>query len=165
MRREGWRPDGLVLVSLIGGLRYDNFTLYGVPGTPHDWHMLAALDVELVTSTRVPFGAVLRALTGIAAAVPATLSLYYLEGPRVECGRSRYALESVRPMSGRTLFDWYPICATTASPDSTRLAERLWRELGGTIPTPYDAALGRLQPMLENLKRSLRNGANDPGHD
>ncbi|MBO7806124.1 histidine ammonia-lyase [Burkholderia pseudomallei] len=159
MRREGWRPDGLVLVSLIGGaLRYDNYALYCNPGTPYDWSTLAALDVELIASTRVPFGAVLHVLAGIAAAVPATLSLGYVEGARVDCGRSRYALESVSPMSGRMHFDWYPLSAETASPTSTALARRLWRELGRTLPTPYDDALDRLRPMLE---KELHRGTDD----
>lgn len=161
MRREGWRPDGLVLVSLVGSLRYDNYTLYADPAVPHYWRMLAGLDAELVVDTSVQFGAVLRALADIAAAVPATLALGYVEGPRVDCGRSRYVLESIKPMIGRMMFDWYPITALTASPDSTRIAQRLWLELGGTIPTPFDAALSRLQPLLE---KELRDGADDSRH-
>lgn len=148
-RREGWCPDGLVLVSLIGSLRYGNYTLYADLGLPYDWSMLAALDVELVVSTRVPFTAVLRALADIAASVPATLSLYYIEGARADCGRSRYALESIRPMSGRMYFDWYPLSAEISSPRSLALARRLAQELGHVLPVPYDAALERLQPMLE----------------
>lgn len=158
MRREGWCPDGLVLVSLIGSLRFDNYALYANPGATYDWSMLAALDVELVASTRVPFGAVLRALAGIAAAVPATLSLAYIEGARVDCGCSRYALESIRPMSGRMHFDWYPLSAEIVQPESAALARRLWQELGRTLPVPYDDMLEHLQPMLE---RELHRGKDD----
>jgi hypothetical protein len=158
MRREGWRPDGLVLASLVGSLGFDNYTTYADPGTSYDWSMLAGLEVELVVSTSVPFGAVLRTLADIAAAVPATLALGYVEGPRVDCGRSRYVLESIRPVTGRMIFDWYPITALTVSPDSTHIAQRLWRELGSAIPTPYDSALRRLQSILE---KELRDGAVD----
>lgn len=159
MRQEGWCPDGLVLVSFVGALSYRNFTLYCDAGIPCDWSMLAALDAELIVSTRVPFNTVLRTLADIAAAVPATLALGYVEGPRIDCGRSRYVLESIRPISGRMMFDWCPSTALTVSPYSTRIAQRLWRELGSTIPTPYDAALERLQPMLE---KELRRGAANP---
>lgn len=149
MRREGWCPDGLVLVSLTGSLHFDNYVLYADPDAAYDWSMLVALDVELVASTRVPFRAVLRALADIAGATPATLSLAYIEGARVDCGRSRYALESISPMSGRMYFDWFPLSAEIVSPESAALARRLWQELGRTLPVPYEAALERLQPMLE----------------
>lgn len=158
MRREGWRPDSLLLVSLVGALSYRNFTLYCNAGIPCDWSMLAALDAELIVSTRVPFDTVLRTLADIAAAVPATLALGFIEGPRIDCGRSRYVLESIRPISGRMMFDWSPLTALTVSPGSTRIAQRLWRELGSTIPVPYDAALERLQPMLE---KELHCGTDD----
>lgn len=161
MRQEGWCPDGLVVVSLIGALGYQNFTLYCDAGIPCDWSMLAALDAELIVSTRVPFDTVLCTLADIAAAVPATLALGYVEGPRIDCGRSRYVLESIRPVTGRMMFDWYPITALTGSPDSTRIAQCLWQELGGTIPTPFDAALSRLQPLLE---KELHHGAHDSRH-
>jgi len=161
MRQEGWRPHGLVLVSLIGSLRYDNYALYADPGAAYDWSMLAALDVELVASTRVPFRAVLRALADIAGATPATLSLAYIEGARVDCGRSRYALESIIPMSGRMYFDWYPLSAEIVSPESAALARRLWQELGRTLPVPYDVALKRLQPMLE---KELQRAQDNPRH-
>lgn len=161
MRREGWRPDGLLVVSLVGSLHYGNYTLYCDVGKHYDWSTLAALDVELVASMRVPFGAVLQALAGIAAATPATLSLGYIEGARVDCGRSRYALESIRPMSCRMHFDWCPLSAETASPQSAALARRLWQELGRTLPSPYDSALARLQPTLE---KELHRGTDDSGH-
>ena len=108
MRRNGLRPDGLTLVSLVGSLDYDNYTLYRDPGTVCDWSMLAGLDIELVASTAVPLADVLRALAEIATAVPGSISLYYLEGARVDCGRSRFILESLNPKVGRMQFDWWP---------------------------------------------------------
>lgn len=158
MRREGWRPDGLVLVSLIGDLGFANYSLYADPALQYDWRMLVDLDVELVVDTSVPFGAVVRTLADIAGVVPATLSLYFVDGPRVDCGRSRYVLISINPSSGTTMFDWAPVSALAASPDSTRIAKRLWRELGSAIPTPLDTALSRLQPLLE---KELRDGTDD----
>jgi len=164
MRRNGLRPDGLTLVSLVGSLDYDNYTLYSDPGTDCDWSMLAGLEIELVASTAVPFPDVLRALANVAASVPTTLSLFYLEGARVDCGRSRFILESFNPKVGRMQFDWWPLQvndpAKILSPDSTRLAQRLWRELGSALPMPCDAALYRLKLMLE---KELCRGANDSG--
>jgi hypothetical protein len=164
MRRNGMRPDGLVLVSLVGSLGYCNYTLHCDTGTTCDWSMLADLEVELVASTRVLLCDVLRALAEIAAAVPASISLYYLEGARVDCGRSRFIPESINRNAGRMLFDWWPLQvndpAKIMTPDSTRLAQRLWRELGGALPTPCDAALHRLNMML---KKEVRRGANDSG--
>ena len=164
MRRSGMRPDELVLVSLAGSLGYSNYTLYSDPGAVCDWSMLAGLEVELVASTRVSLCDVLRALADIAAAVPASISLYYLEGARVDCGRSRFILESFNPNTRRMLFDWWPLQVNDTSkiltPDSTGLAQRLWRELGGALPTPCDAAFRRLKPMLQ---KEVRRAA-DSGH-
>ncbi len=163
MRRSGMRPDELVLVSVSGNLGYSNYTLYSDPGAVCDWSMLAGLEVELVTSTAVPFADVLRTLADIAAAVPASMSLYYLEGARVDCGRARYVLESINPKVGRMQFDWWPLQvndpAKILTPDSTRLAQRLWRELGGALPTPCDAALYRLKPILG---KEVCRGATNP---
>lgn len=165
MRRSGMRPDELVLASLVGSLGYCNYTLYSDPGMVCDWSMLAGLEVELVASTAVPLAAVLRALAEIASSVPASMSLAYLEGARVDCGRSRFILESINPNTGRMVFDWWPLQANDPakilSPDSTRLAQRLWRELGGALPTPYDAAFSRLEPILE---KELCRGENNPRH-
>jgi hypothetical protein len=163
MRRSGMRPDELVLVSLAGSLGYRNYTLYSDPGAVCDWSMLAGLEVELIADTAVSLAAVLRALADIASSVPASLSLYYLEGARVDCGRSRFILESLNPNVGRMQFDWWPLqvndAAKILTQDSTNLAKRLWRELGDTLPTPRDAVL-YLKPMLE---KELCRGANDSG--
>ena len=164
MRRNGLRPDELVLASLVGSLGYCNYTLYSDPGMVCDWSMLAGLEVELVASTAVPLAAVLRALADIASSVPASMSLAYLEGARVDCGRSRFIHESINPNAGRMVFDWWPLQANDPTkiltPDSTHLAQRLWRELGGALPAPCDAALHRLKLMVE---KEVRRGRNNSG--
>jgi hypothetical protein len=154
MRRGGLRPAGVVLVSLIGGLRFDNFTLYARPRQADDWSPLADLDVEVFANMRVPFADVLATLAGIARAVPRSLALSFIEGPGVDCGCSAYLLESLRPCVGRPLFNWMPIgCAPSHRAASARLAKRLWREVGGALPDPYGQMLDRLPPLLEQEAR------------
>ncbi|CAM2187691.1 Histidine ammonia-lyase [Burkholderia cepacia] len=136
MRRAGRMPELPVLVTLAGQLRFDNVTLSAVAGQPYDWRPVAALDVEVFASARVPWSDLLRTLADIAAAVPDTLVLSFREGPRVHCGERH-----VVPGEDFALFDWFPMPITPICwPASHTLARRLFDALGDTLPNLYDHA-------------------------
>jgi hypothetical protein len=150
MRREGMRPEGMTLISLIGDLPYTNFMLYADPASAIDWTPVAGLDVDLIVDTSISFATVLRQLANIAAATPEYLILSYREGPRIECGRARYVLETFNPNTGRMLFDWFPVAVGAARHDvSRKIEQRLWSELGDRLPAPFDAALARISKNME----------------
>ncbi len=154
LRREGMRPDGVVLVSMVGSLPYANYTLYADGATPLNWSMLAGLDVDLIVSRSIPFRLVLRALAGLADACPTRITLSFTDGPCVECGQSRYAPMSIQPPTGRMMFDWCPL-AVSREPQSVALERRLRRELGNSIPAHFDAAMSR---AAEQLNKEIARG-------
>lgn len=141
MRKGGRAPALPVLVSLVGSLEFDNVTLQAKAGERYDWRLVAALDIELFASTQVPFAALLQTLGDIAYAVPRSMVLTFVEGPRVECGE-------MRALRDFALFDWFPIAIAprlaenvSAWSGSTKLARSLWAELGNRLPIPYDEAV------------------------
>lgn len=134
LRASGMVPEHPVLVSLIGKLPYSNLTLQAKAGECYDWHAIAALEVEVMASTQVPFSALLTALADIAQAVPKRVVLTFSEGPRVECGE-------IRVLRDFALFDWFPMAiAPICWPQSRQLAKRLWDALSKELPIPYDKA-------------------------
>lgn len=135
LRTRGMAPKLPVLVSLVGKLPYTNLTLLAKSGARYDWHAIAALEIEVVTSTRVPFSALLATLADIARAVPKRMILSFAEGPRVECGE-------MRVLQDFALFDWFPMAlAPVCWPEASKLAQRLWHALGNELPIPYDEAV------------------------
>lgn len=141
LRKSGMVPEHPVLISLVGKLPYANLILQAKAGERYDWHAIAALDVEVIAATSVPFSALLAMLADIARAVPKRMVLTFTEGPRVECGE-------MRTLRDFALFDWFPIAIApplTASAlswaGSTKLARSLWDELGKRLPIPYDEAV------------------------
>lgn len=154
LRREGMRPDGVVLVSMVGSLPHANYTLYADATTPCDWSMLAGLDVDLIVSRSIPFRLVLRALAALADACPAQMAISYIEGPCVDCGQARYVPLSVQPLAGRMMFDWYPL-AVGRDAQGIALERSLWRELGNGIPTHSDTAI---YCAAEQLDKEIARG-------
>ena len=145
MRRQGMRPDGVTLVSLVGFLPYSNFQLCADPADVYDWTPLAGLEVEVMVDAKVPFASVLRQLAAIAQATPDHLVLGYREGPRIDCGNARYSLQTVNPNTGRMLFDWFPIAVGPANyADAVQIEKKLWSELGNALPIPFDVAEQRI---------------------
>jgi len=155
MRREGMRPEGVTLISLIGNLPYSNFTLYADPGVAYNWTPIAGLDVEIIASLTVPFRRVLVVLAAMAGSCPGHMSIGFTEGPRVECGQARYAPETLTPPTGRMEFDWYPM-AIGRHRSSATIARRLWSEIGASIPAHFDAAL---HLIANQLSREIAHGA------
>jgi hypothetical protein len=150
MRKRKERPEGVTLISFVGFLPYSNFQLCGNPTEAFDWTPIAGLEVEVMVSHAVPFSAVLRQLGAIAAAAPDHIVLSYVEGPRVECGQARYSLQTVNPNTGRMLFDWFPMAVGVPYyADALKLEKRLWRELGDTLPIPFDAAERRIVTRMQ----------------
>lgn len=149
MRRRREVPALPVLVTLAGPLSWSNVTLSAVAGERYDWRPLAALDVEVFASHDVPFRDLLATLADIAAVVPKSLVLAFLEGPRVHCG-------DWRQITDFRLFDWFPMAVgPTHYADATVLARRLFAELGKAIPIPYDEACGLVVQLAhENAQES-----------
>lgn len=147
LRTSGMVPEHPVLVSLVGKLPYTNLTLLAKAGERYDWHAIAALEVELIASTQVPFSALLATLADIARAVPKRMVLTFTEGPRIECGE-------MRTLRDFALFDWFPMAiAPICWPQSRHLAKRLWEALGNELPIPYDEAAELIpQVALEELR-------------
>jgi hypothetical protein len=136
MRRSGRVPELPVLVALAGPLGFNNVTLSAVAGQPYDWRPVAALDIEVFASANVPWGDLLRVLADIAAVVPKSLVLTFVEGPRVHCGEM-----SMVPAQDFALFDWFPLpIASIHWPASRTLVRRLLDALGDSLPNPYDRA-------------------------
>jgi hypothetical protein len=134
LRKRGTVPALPVLVSLVGPQPFSNVTLQAKAGDRYDWRSIAALDIEVFASTAVPFPALLQTLADLAAAVPRHMVLTFAEGARVECGE-------MRTLQDFALFDWFPIAIRHAAwAESTKLAKRLWAELGDRLPIPYDEA-------------------------
>ncbi len=140
MRREGMRPEGVTLISLVGSLPHSNFTLYADPNptTPTDWTLIAGLEVDLVVDASVPFQTVLRHLTAIAAATPGHLVLSYREGPQIDCGQAR-----LTPQSGNQMvFDWFPMAVGPSHLSAaSKVAKRIWSEIGSSLPDRFISAL------------------------
>lgn len=134
MRRNGDIPALPVLVSLAGQLSWTNVTLQATAGERYDWRPVAALDVEVFANAAVPFRDLLTTLTDIAAVVPKTMVLSFLEGPRVHCGEWRQITDF-------RLFDWFPMGIGPSSYlEGAMIAKRIFGELGKSIPIPYDEA-------------------------
>jgi hypothetical protein len=152
MRKRKERPAGVTLISLVGFLSpYSNFQLCADPADVYDWTPVAGLEVEVIANKSVPFAALMRQLSAIALATPSHMSLGFTEGPRIDCGEARYALQSINPNTGRMLFDWFPMAVTTArvgaNPDlidAMKVEKRLWSELGNSIAIPFDSAEERI---------------------
>lgn len=144
MRTAGEVPALPVLISLIGPLEFTNLTLHADAGTEYDWHLIAALKVEVFASASTPFRKLLSLLAGIAAAVPKHMVLTFIEGPRIDCG-------DMRTVTDFALFDWFPmvITPTCAAPErhirawneGKVIEKKLWHELGRALPIPYDKAM------------------------
>lgn len=152
MRKRGRAPALPVIVSLVGPLEFDNVTLQAKAGNRHDWRPISALDVEVFASTQVPFASLLQTLADLAAAVPRSMVLTFVEGPRVECGE-------MRTLQDFALFDWFPISiaprpteSAGAWKGSTQLARSLWDELGKRLPIPYDEAVPLVCQAIEEAE-------------
>lgn len=103
---------------------------------------------------------ILHTLVGIAAVVPRSLVLTFREGPRVHCGESK-----IVPGQDFALFDWFPMAigvmesaADGAHYAAARKIEQyLWREIGRSIPIPYDDACGLVtQIASENAEAAAK---------
>jgi hypothetical protein len=133
-----------VLISLVGTLEFDNVTLYADAGAAYDWHLIAALEVEVFASASTPFRKLLATLAGIAAGVPKHMVLTFAEGPRIDCGE-------MRTVTDFAVFDWFPmgIMPTGLAPaehirlwnEEKVIEKKLWHELGRALPIPYDKAM------------------------
>lgn len=135
LRQRGLQPELTVLISLVGPLRYENVTLLADPTKSYDWRVIGGLDVEVITSTKVPFARMVRTLVDIAAGVPRRMVLTFGEGPRVECGEWRQVTDF-------KVFDWCPMAIGGPSWDaSVKLAKTLFGQLGKSIPEPYEEAM------------------------
>lgn len=134
IRRKRDIPALPVLVSLVGQLSWSNVTLQATAGESYDWRPVAALNVEVFASSSVPFRDLLITLSDIAAVVPETMVLTFLEGPRVHCGESRQITDF-------KLFDWLPMgIGPNCYLEGAMIAKRIFGELGKSIPIPYDQA-------------------------
>lgn len=142
MRHRCQRPEGIVLVSLCGYLpQFTNFQLRAEANAVYDWQLVAGLDVEVIASRAVPFASVLRHLNAIASATPAHMTLGFIEGPQIECGEGRYALQTVNPNTGRMLFDWYPLAiGPLYYADALKVESRLRSELGRSLVERFPQA-------------------------
>lgn len=157
MRKNRKKPEGVTLISFVGFKReLRNFQLAAEIDDLYDWTPIAGLDVEVLVGASIPFASVLRQLNAIAAAAPGHMSLGFVEGPRIDCGQSRYSLQSVNPNTGRMLFDWFPMAVTEsrvgaddAFRDAVKVEKRLWAELGNSISIPFDEAEKRLINRLD----------------
>jgi hypothetical protein len=157
MRKRKERPAGVTLISLVGFLSpYSNFQLCAEPDDVYDWSPIAGLEVEVIASKTVPFASLLRQLSAIGLATPAHMALGFTEGPRVDCGEARYALQTVNPNTGRMLFDWFPMAVTTerfsanaAFADAMKIEKRLWAELGNSISIPFNTAEERIVKRMK----------------
>ena len=135
LRQRGLQPELTVLISLVGPLRHENVTLQADPSKSYDWRAIGGLDVEVITSTKVPFARMVRTLVDIAAGVPRRMVLTFVEGPRVECGEWRQVTDF-------KVFDWCPMAIGGPSWDSSvKLAKTLFGQLGKSIPEPYEEAM------------------------
>lgn len=133
-----------ILISLVGPLDFNNLTLYADVNKTYDWHLIAALEVEVFASAATPFRKLLNVLAGIAAAVPKHMVLTFVDGPRIDCGE-------MRTVTDFAVFDWFPMTITPdcAAParhirawDEGRVIEKkLWHELGRALPIPYEKAM------------------------
>lgn len=137
-------PELPVLISFVGPLEYRNLTLQANPGVKYDWHCIACLEVEVFVSLKTPFYAVLKRLADIAAGVPKTMVLTFIEGPRVHCGE-------MRTVTDFAVFDWFPMVVTPerAAPanhirawtEGKVIEKKLWDEVGRALPIPYEKAM------------------------
>jgi len=135
LRQHGLQPELTVLISLIGPLRYENVTLLADPSKSYDWRAIGGLDLEVITSTKVPFARMVRTLVDVAAGVPRRMVLTFGEGPRVECGEWRQVTDF-------KVFDWCPMAIGGPSWDSSvTLAKTLFGQIGKSIPEPYEEAM------------------------
>lgn len=156
MRRRKQKPEGVTLVSFVGFQReLRNFQVCAEIDDLYDWTPLAGLEIEVLVSASIPFASVLRQLNSIAAAAPGHMDLGFIEGPRIECGQSRYSLHSINPNTGRMLFDWFPMALTEsrvgaddAFRDAVKITKRLWDELGNSLSIPFDEAEKRIVSRL-----------------
>lgn len=143
-REEPEVPELPVLISLIGTLDFNNLTLYADAGKAYDWHLVAALEVEIFASASTPFRKLLATLAGIAAGVPKHMVLAFEDGPRIDCG-------DMRTVTDFAVFDWFPMVVMPIglSPanhikawnDGKAIEKKLWHELGRALPIPYDKAM------------------------
>jgi hypothetical protein len=144
MREAREIPALPVLVSLIGPLEFNNVTLQASAGVKYDWHLIAALELEVFASAATPFRKLLETLADIAAAVPKHMVLTFIEGPRIDCG-------DMRTVTDFAVFDWFPMVVMPigAAPanhikawdDGKAIEKKLWHELGRALPIPYEKAM------------------------
>lgn len=135
LRMRRMVPDLPVLISLVGPLEFNNVTLLSDAGVGYDWRAISALEIEVFTNVSIPFAKVLRTLADLAAAVPDRMVLTFVDGPRIDCGE-------LRRVTDFALFDWFPMAVGPKFYlEGTKVARRLWSELGRSLPIPYDEAL------------------------
>lgn len=149
MRKSGHVPALPVLVTLAGSLSWANVTLLATVGERYDWRPISALDIEVFASASTGFHDLLAMLADVAAAVPKTMVLTFVEGPRIHCGEMRALMDFA-------LFDWLP---TSLGPghyaEARKIEKRIWAELGRSIPTPFDEACELVgQVIHERAKES-----------
>jgi hypothetical protein len=153
LRRRKLRPEGVTLVSFIGFLsQHSNFQVCGDPDDTYDWSPLAGLEVEVMASKNIPMVTVLRQLACIAVATPAHMVLTFVEGPRIECGRSRVSLISYNPNVRRMGFDWFPMAVGPSHlEDALKIEKRMWDEFE---TNPFDTNEKRVvAKMIKELDR------------
>lgn len=147
MRRNREIPALPVLVTLAGPLSWSNLTLAATAGERYDWRPLMALDVEVFASAAVPFGDLLATLSDIAAVVPKTMVLTFLEGPRIHCGESRTLMDFA-------LFDWLPMSIGPSHYlEARKIEKRIWAEMGRAIPVPFDEAVNVVGQFIQENAR------------
>lgn len=148
MRKGKSVPELPVLISFVGALpAYTNVTLQADAGEPYDWRLVRGLNLEVFASSQTPFAELLRSLADIAAVVPQSMVLSFVEGPRIHCGEWRQITDF-------RLFDWFPMAIGPSSYlEGAMIARRIFGELGKSIPIPYDEACELfVQVAQENAK-------------
>lgn len=118
-RKQGLRPDGRVVVSLVGGQFYDvgAITLYVRPDMPAerlDWRMLADLEVWLWAGPAAALQWVVETASRIAHARPAQFALRFEEGEQlhdVHLGTG-YHTAAVLDLPAVHTFTWCPLNAS-----------------------------------------------------
>lgn len=160
LRRRKLRPEGVLLISLIGFLnQHSNFQLCADPDDTYDWTPVAGMDIEVMANKGIPMATVLRQLAGIAAATPAHMVLTFVEGPRIECGQWRYKLQSHNPNVGRMAFEWFPMAVGPAHlADAFKIEKRMWSEIGGALSNSFDNAEMR---VVAQMQKEIDRGNDD----
>lgn len=52
-RLRGFKPDGLILISMVGHVEAENHVVRAIPATPYDWRWVRDLDVCVYVGERL----------------------------------------------------------------------------------------------------------------